>query len=89
MNTGVAGFIGFFLTKRLLEQGCKVIGLDNVNDYYDVNLKYARLENLKSFEDFYFIRGDISDKDMVMKIFEENKPDIVVNLAAQQGSGIL
>ncbi|HZJ77128.1 MAG TPA: NAD-dependent epimerase/dehydratase family protein, partial [Oscillospiraceae bacterium] len=55
------------------------------NNYYDVNLKYARLENLKSFKNFYFIKGDISDKDMIMKIFEENEPDIVVNLAAQAG----
>jgi len=83
--TGAAGFIGYFLSKRLLEQGCRVIGLDNINDYYDVNLKHARLELLKPFEKFFFIKGDISDKEMVMKTFAEYKPDIVVNLAAQAG----
>ena len=83
--TGAAGFIGYFLSKKLLEQGCKVIGIDNVNDYYDVNLKYARLEKLKPCENFTFIKGDISDKDIVIKLFEEYKPNIVVNLAAQAG----
>jgi UDP-glucuronate 4-epimerase len=83
--TGAAGFIGFFLSKYLLEQGCKVIGIDNINDYYDVKLKYARLENLKPFERFIFIKGDISDKDMVIKAFREYKPNVVVNLAAQAG----
>lgn len=83
--TGVAGFIGYFLTKKLLEQGCKVIGIDNMNDYYDVNLKYARLEQLKPFKQFTFIKGDISDKDMTTKSFKEYKPNIVINLAAQAG----
>lgn len=83
--TGAAGFIGSFLSKRLLEQGCKVIGIDNINGYYDVNLKHARLENLKPFENFTFIKGDISDKDMIMKVFEEYKPNVVINLAAQAG----
>jgi UDP-glucuronate 4-epimerase len=83
--TGVAGFIGYFLSKKLLEQGCRVIGIDNINDYYDVNLKYARLEKLRPFERFTFIKGDISDKDMITKTFEEYKPNIVVNLAAQAG----
>lgn len=83
--TGAAGFIGFYLSKKLLEQGCKVIGIDNINDYYDVNLKYARLEKLKPLENFTFIKCDISDKSMIMKIFEEYKPNIVVNLAAQAG----
>lgn len=83
--TGAAGFIGSFLSKRLLKQGCKVIGIDNINDYYDVNLKYARLENLKPLKKFTFIKGDISDKNMIMKIFEEHKPNVVVNLAAQAG----
>ncbi|MGE7870598.1 GDP-mannose 4,6-dehydratase [Bacillus paramycoides] len=83
--TGSAGFVGYFLSKKLLEQGCKVIGVDNINDYYDVNLKYARLEQLKPYEKFTFIKGDISDKDMITKIFEELKPNIVVNLAAQAG----
>lgn len=83
--TGAAGFIGFFLSKRLLEQGCRVIGIDNINNYYDVNLKYDRLEKLKPFERFTFIKGDISDKDMLLKTFEEFKPNVVVNLAAQAG----
>lgn len=83
--TGVAGFIGFFLSKKLLDQGCRVIGIDNINDYYDVNLKYDRLEQLKPSDKFTFIKGDISDKDMISKAFEEYKPDIVVNLAAQAG----
>lgn len=83
--TGSAGFIGFYLSKKLLEKGCKVIGIDNINDYYDINLKYTRLEKLKPFEKFTFIKGDISDKAMLMKIFEEYKPNIVVNLAAQAG----
>jgi UDP-glucuronate 4-epimerase len=83
--TGAAGFVGYFLSKKLLEQGCQVIGIDNINDYYDVNLKYARLEQLKPYEKFTFIKGDISNKDMITKIFEEYKPNIVVNLAAQAG----
>lgn len=83
--TGAAGFIGYFLSKKLLEQGCRVIGVDNINDYYDVNLKYARLEQLKPYEKFIFIKGDISDKKMITNIFEEYKPNIVVNLAAQAG----
>jgi UDP-glucuronate 4-epimerase len=83
--TGAAGFIGYFLSKKLLEQGCKVIGVDNINDYYDVNLKHTRLDQLKPFENFTFIKGDISDKELVTRIFEEKKPNIVVNLAAQAG----
>jgi len=83
--TGAAGFIGSYLSKRLLNSGCKVIGIDNINDYYDVNLKYSRLEKLKEFEDFIFIKEDISDKAVIMKIFEEYKPQVVVNLAAQAG----
>lgn len=83
--TGAAGFIGYYLSKKLLEQGCKVIGIDNLNDYYDVHLKNARLKQLKSYEKFNFIKGDISDKSMITNIFEEYKPNIVVNLAAQAG----
>ena len=83
--TGVAGFIGSYLSKRLLEQGFHVIGIDNINDYYDVNLKSVRLENLKPFDNFTFIKEDISNKEAIMKIFEEYKPNIVINLAAQAG----
>ncbi len=83
--TGAAGFIGYFLSRRLLDRGCTVIGLDNMNDYYDVNLKNARLELLQPYERFVFIRGDLADKTTVMKTFESYQPDVVVNLAAQAG----
>lgn len=83
--TGAAGFIGYSLSKRLLELGCKVVGIDNLNDYYDVKLKYARLEQLTPFENFYFVQGDISDKTVVKHIFETHQPHMVVNLAAQAG----
>lgn len=83
--TGAAGFIGFFLAKELLENGCRVIGIDNINDYYDINLKYNRLENLKPFRNFSFVKGDLADKDMILEIFKKYKPDVVVNLAAQAG----
>ncbi len=83
--TGAAGFIGFYLSKRLLELGCSVIGIDNMNDYYDTILKYRRLEKLEPYQMFEFIKGDISDKDTVLKLFEVFRPDIVVNLAAQAG----
>ncbi|MGM9974558.1 MAG: SDR family NAD(P)-dependent oxidoreductase [Clostridiaceae bacterium] len=83
--TGAAGFIGFFLAKRLLEEGCRVVGIDNINDYYDINLKHERLKLLEPFEDFTFIKGDISDKEAVMNTFKRYKPHIVINLAAQAG----
>lgn len=85
--TGAAGFIGSNLTKQLCEKfsDIEVIGLDSVNDYYDISLKEYRLENLKSFSNFKFIKGSIADKDLVEKIFNEYKPEIVVNLAAQAG----
>ena len=83
--TGAIGFIGYFLAKKLLDQGCTVVGIDNLNDYYDVNLKYARLEKLEPYEKFTFIKGDISDKEKLMDVFKEYKPNIVVNLAAQAG----
>lgn len=83
--TGVAGFIGFFLARRLLKSGCHVIGIDNMNNYYDVRLKHDRLEKLKLFEKFRFIRGDISDKEKIADVFVEYKPNTVVNLAAQAG----
>lgn len=83
--TGGAGFIGSFLSKRLLEEGCHVIAIDNINNYYDVNLKYTRLEELRPFKKFTFIKGDISNKNMLLTTFEEYKPNVVVNLAAQAG----
>lgn len=83
--TGGAGFIGFYLSKALLEKGVVVIGLDNMNDYYEVALKEKRLSILKEFPQYHFIKGDISDKESVFAAFREFKPEIVVNLAAQAG----
>ena len=85
--TGAAGFIGSNLVKELYNRfsDIKVIGFDSVNDYYDVNLKEYRLTELKNFKNFTFIKGNIADKALVEKVFEEYKPEIVVNLAAQAG----
>ena len=83
--TGVAGFIGYFLAKSLLEQGCRVVSVDNLNDYYDVDLKKARLELLQPFERFTFLKCDISDKKRIDLVFTEHEPNIVINLAAQAG----
>jgi len=83
--TGAAGFIGYHLSKRLLEEGNRVVGIDNMNDYYDPGLKYARLDKLAPYEGFIFVKGDISDKDMVMDAFSRYKPEVAVNLAAQAG----
>ncbi|SCL85400.1 NAD-dependent epimerase [Sporanaerobacter sp. PP17-6a] len=83
--TGAAGFIGFHLSKRLLKEGCSVIGLDNLNDYYDVNLKKARLGILEKEDNFKFVYVNLQDKEAIHKVFKENKIDIVVNLAAQAG----
>ena len=84
--TGAAGFIGAFLAKKLLEtSNDEIIGLDNLNDYYDVSLKEARLEMLQKFGKFTFIKGDIADKVFIDKLFDEYKFDIVINLAAQAG----
>lgn len=83
--TGAAGFIGYYLSRKLLDQGCRVIGIDNVNDYYDVNLKYTRLDQLAPYDRFTFIKGDLAEKETVMNLFEEYQPNIVINLAAQAG----
>lgn len=84
--TGAAGFIGSFLCEKiLLTTKDEVIGLDNLNDYYEVSLKEERLKKLTKFEKFTFIKGDISDKNMVDSLFEKYHFDIVVNLAAQAG----
>ena len=83
--TGAAGFIGFHLAKRLLDLGTTVLGLDNLNDYYDVSLKESRLRILKDYPCFTFVRGDLADADTVNKQFKMFQPDIVVNLAAQAG----
>ena len=83
--TGGAGFIGFHLSKSLLDQGAVVIGFDNLNDYYDVQLKMDRLEILRGYENYMFIKGDLSDKEDVFRFFEEYAPQVVVNLGAQAG----
>lgn len=83
--TGAAGFIGFYLCRRLLEDGCRVVGIDNLNDYYEVGLKETRLDMLMPYGEFTMIRGDISDKGTVLKVFEDHHPGIVINLAAQAG----
>lgn len=82
--TGAAGFIGFHLAKRLLAEGRQVIGIDNLNNYYDPALKHARLDQLEG-KNFRFIKGDLVDKDLVESVFEEHEPQIVINLAAQAG----
>lgn len=99
--TGAAGFIGFHLSKRLLESGHEVVGLDNINDYYDVNLKYARLDELgikrefadkftsvsqrESFDSFEFVKMDLQDKEQLSQLFAARDFDVVCNLAAQAG----
>lgn len=83
--TGGAGFIGFHLSKRLLEQGASVIGFDNMNDYYEVTLKEDRLAILRQYEKYMFIKGDLADKQEIFRIFQDYHPQIVVNLGAQAG----
>ena len=83
--TGAAGFIGFHLSKRLLEQGDEVVGLDNLNDYYDVNLKLGRLKQVTMQEKFKPVRLDLADRDGMARLFKEEQFDVVVNLAAQAG----
>ena len=85
--TGASGFIGSNLAKRILttESDTKVIGLDNMNDYYDVRIKEARLAELQKFENYTFIKGNLADKALINSIFEQYQPDIVVNLGAQAG----
>jgi UDP-glucuronate 4-epimerase len=100
--TGTAGFIGYFLAKKLLERGDEVVGLDNINDYYDVNLKYARLNELgvshseldsesssfvqsSKYPKHKFVKMDLADTKNIYKLFEEEKFDAVMNLAAQAG----
>jgi UDP-glucuronate 4-epimerase len=83
--TGAAGFIGMHVCQRLLARGDKVIGIDNLNDYYDVSLKESRLAQLRQYPDFRFARIDIADRVEVAKLFEQEKPRCVVNLAAQAG----
>lgn len=83
--TGAAGFIGYHLSKRLLNEGQTVVGIDNLNDYYSPQLKEDRLKQLEIFDDFTFVRGDISDDELLERVFAKFKPSIVINLAAQAG----
>jgi UDP-glucuronate 4-epimerase len=83
--TGAAGFIGFHLSRRLLKDGGDVVGLDNMNDYYDVSLKEARLAVLRKENNFTFHRVDLADRPAMEALFEKEQPEIVVNLAAQAG----
>lgn len=83
--TGAAGFIGYHLSEKLLARGDIVVGLDNLNDYYDVNLKKARLDQLKQKNNFHFEFADLSDRKKIESIFKEHQFDKVVNLAAQAG----
>lgn len=85
--TGTAGFIGSNLSKRLLQsvKDCIIVGIDNMNDYYDVRLKEERLKQLSDSKNFVFVKGSIADKSLIEKIFNEYHPQVVVNLAAQAG----
>lgn len=85
--TGSSGFIGSNLCKRILKEDpeCKVIGLDNMNDYYDVRIKEARLNELSSCSNYTFIKGNLADKELIDSIFDKYRPSIVVNLGAQAG----
>lgn len=85
--TGASGFIGSNLCKRILNEDseCKVIGLDNMNDYYDVRIKEARLKELSGYSNYTFIKGNLADKELINSIFSQYHPSIVVNLGAQAG----
>ena len=83
--TGSAGFIGYHLCRSLLNDKAMILGLDNLNSYYDVNLKLSRLEQLRKFENFSFHKIDIANRESLAKVFDKFNPNIVVNLAAQAG----
>lgn len=83
--TGAAGFIGMHLAKRLLERGDEVVGIDNLNDYYSVQLKHDRLKQLDGFDNFKFIEMDIADRDAMAELFKDEQFNRVMNLAAQAG----
>lgn len=83
--TGVAGFIGFHVCQDLLAQGMSVIGIDNLNDYYDVNLKFARLAQLKDHPNFKFFQIDLIDREGLAALFRNYIPEKVIHLAAQAG----
>jgi len=83
--TGAAGFIGFHLARRLLERGDEVVGLDNLNDYYDVSLKEARLAILRALDGFSFLRANIADRAAMEPLFAGARCDAIAHLAAQAG----
>ncbi len=83
--TGAAGFIGMHLAIKLLERGDEVVGIDNLNDYYEVQLKHDRLKQLKNYDRFTFIKMDMADRGLMQTLFEEQRFDSVMNLAAQAG----
>ena len=83
--TGAAGFIGYHAALALLQRGDTVVGIDNLNDYYDVSLKQSRLDQLAPHSDFSFIRADLADRDAMARIFAEHRPQRVVHLGAQAG----
>lgn len=83
--TGAAGFIGFHVTQRLLAAGHQVVGLDNLNDYYDVNLKTARLDLIKNHPEFTFVKGDLADREDIAELFQTQRFQRVIHLAAQAG----
>ena len=83
--TGAAGFIGMHCAKRLLAQGVPVVGIDNLNIYYDVALKQARLNELRPFANFRFVELDVADRDGMDRLFSEVAPSKVLHLAAQAG----
>ena len=85
MVTGSAGFIGFHLSKKLLDNGENVIGVDNLNKYYDVTLKKSRLDILKSHRNFVFYKEEIQNFEALDKIFKQHGVDLICNLAAQAG----
>ncbi|NMW17962.1 MAG: NAD-dependent epimerase [Chlorobiaceae bacterium] len=85
MVTGAAGFIGFHVSRQLLERGDRVTGIDNMNDYYDVTLKEARLSMLLPYEGFNFIKADIADREAIEELFRTTRFERVINLAAQAG----
>ena len=83
--TGAAGFVGLHVAKRLLELGARVIGYDNMNDYYSVSLKDSRVSELKKHDGFVFVRADLSDKPALDSVFSQYNPSVVIHLAAQAG----
>lgn len=83
--TGAAGFIGFHVARSLLQRGDQVVGLDNLNDYYDVQLKRSRLEELAPYGSFSFSKIDVADRTAIPDLFAQHRFDVVIHLAAQAG----